>query len=177
MPTLHVDTLRFDFDANVTAQHYDQSQHYTGVWNAPPGGRKAVDVVAVEGSTELVAAWLIEAKDFRVITHPPRPSNIGGLAQAVADKANDTLAGLADASTHAKSSREKKLASDALAAATRRVVLHLEPHTGAHSALFPSGFAASVLQQLRRLVKAIDANPLVLNISNTPSSGVPWSVS
>ena len=161
MPTLHVDTLRFDFDANVTAQHYDQSQHYTGVWNAPPGGRKAVDVVAVEGSTELVAAWLIEAKDFRVITHPPRPSNIGGLAQAVADKANDTLAGLADASTHA----------------TRRVVLHLEPHTGAHSALFPSGFAASVLQQLRRLVKAIDANPLVLNISNTPSSGVPWSVS
>ena len=45
IPTLQVDTLRFDFDATVAAQVYDQLQHYTTVWNAAPGGQKAVDVV------------------------------------------------------------------------------------------------------------------------------------
>jgi hypothetical protein len=177
MPTLQVDTLRFDFDATVAAQIYDQWQHYTTIWNTPPGGQKAVDVVAVEGQLPPRVAWLIEAKDFRVITTPPKPSNIGGLPQSVADKAAHTLAGLADASANAVAPGEKQLATDALASATRRVVLHLEPHTGPHSALFPSGFAASVLQQLRRLVRGIDPNALVLNIANTPPSGVPWTVS
>jgi hypothetical protein len=177
MPKLQVDTLCFDFDASVKAQAYDKTQHYTTVWNAHPGGQKAVDVVAVEGTPPPSVAWLIEAKDFRVITSPPKPSNIAGLAQFVTDKATDTLAGLADASAKAAAPAEKDLASDAVASATKRVVLHLEPHTGAHTALFPSGFAASVLQQLRRLVKAIDPNPLVLNIANTPAAGVPWTVS
>ncbi|GAA5146376.1 hypothetical protein GCM10023213_39320 [Prosthecobacter algae] len=177
MPTLQVDTLRFDFDATVAAQIYDQWQHYTAVWNAATGGQKAVDVVAVEGAPPPSVAWLIEAKDFRVITNPPKPSNIGGLAQFVADKVMHTLAGLADASANAVETGEKELATDALASGTRRIVLHLEPHTGAHSALFPAGFAASVLQQLRRLVKSIDANPLVLKIANTPAAGVPWTVS
>ena len=177
MPKLQVDTLKFNFNATVTAQIYDQWQHYTTVWNAPPGGQKAVDVVAVEGAPPPSVAWLLEAKDFRVITNPPKPSNIVGLAQFVADKAAHTLAGLADASANAVAPEERQLATDALASATRRVVLHLEPHTGAHSALFPTGFAASVLQQLRRLVRAIDPNALVLNIANTPASGVPWTVS
>lgn len=177
MPTLQVDTLKFDFAATVAAQIYDQWQHYNTVWNAPPGGRKAVDVVAVEGTPPPSVAWLIEAKDFRVITNPPKASNIGGLAQFVADKAAHTLAGLADASANAVDPAEKQLATDALGSVKHRVVLHLEPHTGPHSALFPTGFAASVLQQLRLLVQAIDANPLVLNISNTPVSGVPWTVS
>lgn len=177
MPTLQVDTLKFDFDARVVAQIYDQWQHYTAVWNAPPGMRKAVDVVAAEGDLPSITAWLIEAKDFRVITNPPKPSNIGGLAQFVADKVAHTLAGLADASVHATLPGEKHLAIAAISSTRPRVVLHLEPHTGAHSALFPVGFAASILQQLRRLVKAIDPNPLVLNIANTPTAGVPWTVS
>lgn len=176
MPTLQVDTLTFDFNATVAAGIYDQWQHYTAVWNAPPASQKAVDVVAVEGVPPQ-STWLIEAKDFRVITNPPKPSNIAGLAQFVAHKAGHTLAGLADASTHAAVPGEKKLATDALASASRRIVLHLEPHTGAHTALFPIGFAASVLQKLRQLVRAIDPNPLVLNIANTPKSGVPWMVS
>ena len=177
MATLQVDTLAFTFDAHVAAQIYDQWQYYTWVWNAPPGGQKAMDVVAVEGAPPASTAWLIEGKDFRVITNPPKPSNIGGLAQFVADKAAHTLGGLAGASAHAAEAAEKQHATDAAASNTKRVVLHLEPHTGAHSALFPKGFAASVLQQLRLLVKAIDTTPLVLNIANTPASGVPWAVS
>jgi hypothetical protein len=56
-------------------------------------------------------------------------------------------------------------------------VLHLEPYAGDTSTLFPSGFAASVLQKLKQLVKNTDPNPLVLNIANTPAAGVPWIVS
>lgn len=176
MTTLQVDTLTFDFAPAIAAGIYDQWQHYSVVWNAPPGGQKAVDVVAVDGVPPSTA-WLIEAKDFRVITNPPKPSNISGLAQFVADKARHTLAGLADASLRAAVAGEKQLAADAVACARWRIVLHLEPHTGAHTALFPIGFSANVLQKLRQLVQAIDTNPLVLNIANTPLSGVPWLVS
>lgn len=178
MASLTVDhTLTFDFAASVSAQIYDQWQHYNTVWNAPPGGQKAMDVVAVEGTPPTSVAWLIEAKDFRVITNPPKPSNISGLAQFVADKASHTLAGLAHASAHAGLPHEKQLAVEASTSSQTRVVLHLEPHVGTRSALFPAGFSASVLQQLRRLVRAIDSNPQVLNIANTNAAGVPWTVS
>jgi len=177
MPTLQVDTLKFDFNVGVAAQIYDRWQHYLVVWNVP-GGQKAVDVVAVEGAPPQGTTWLIEAKDFRVIgVYPPKPSNIAGLAQFVAEKAAHTLAGLTHASGHAVVAGEKKHAADALASATRRIVLHLEPHTGPRTALFPTGFAASVLQKLRQLAKALDPNALALNIANTPMSGVPWTVS
>lgn len=63
-----------------------------------------------------------------------------------------------------------------MAAPTKRVVLHLEPHLGPHTALFPGGFEASVLQKLRQLVKTIDPNPLVLNIATTAKAAVPWTV-
>jgi hypothetical protein len=175
MPTLHVDTFQFTFAPTVAAWRYDTWQHYIAVWNAG-GGQKAVDVVAVESPADPVTTWLIEAKDFRIITHPPKPSNIAGLAQTVADKATHTLAGLADAAADAAVASEKNHATSALAAPSKRVVLHLEPHTGPHTALFPIGFAAGVLQQLRQLVKTIDPNPLVLNIANTRSAEVPWSV-
>jgi hypothetical protein len=177
MPTLQVDTLQFVFDPTVSAGNYDQWQHYNIVWNAAPGGRKAVDVVAVDGAPPQSMAWLIEAKDFRVITNPPKPSNIAGLAQFVADKATDTIAGLTHAQNNAAVAGEKQLATDAMNSTDKRIVLHLEPHTGAHTALFPAGFAASVLQKLQQLVQAIDPKPLVLNIANTPTAGVPWTVS
>jgi len=177
MTTLQVDTLKFDFNDGVAIGAYDRWQHYIIVWNAAPGGQKGVDVVAVDGVPPPSTAWLIEAKDFRIVTNPPKPSNIAGLAQFVADKATHTLAGLAHASAHAAVAEEKQLATQALASATQRIVLHLEPHTGPRTALFPAGFAAGVLQKLRQLAKAIDPNALVLNMANTPMSGVPWTVS
>jgi hypothetical protein len=176
MPTLHVDSLTFAFDPRVSAVIYDRWQHYTQVWNAPNHGQKAVDVVAVDGAPPQSTAWLIEAKDFRVITNPPKSSNIAGLPQFVADKVTDTLAGLAHAQNHANNPGEKQMATDAMNSTSKRIVLHLEPHTGAHTALFPTGFAASVLQRLQQVVKSIDPKPLVLNIANTPAAGVPWTV-
>lgn len=177
MVTRQVDTLTFAFTATVKdAQIYDKWVHYTTVWNAPPGGQKAVDVVAVETGNPPSICWMIEVKDFRVITNPPKPSNIGGLAQFVADKVHDSIAGLNHAASNAATPTEKSLATMAVSATAKRVVLHLEPHVGVHSALFPAGFAASVFQKLRQLVPAIDPNPLVLNIADTPSVGVPWTV-
>ena len=176
MPTLQVDTLTFTFTPAVAAQLYDKWQHYTAVWNAPPGGRKAVDVVAVEGAAPPTIAWLIEAKDFRIITNPPKPSNIGGLAQFMADKVTDTRSGLADAANNAANLSERSHAVNAVAAASVRIVLHLEPHVGAHTALFPKNFTASVYQSLKQLVQAIDPNSVVLNIANTAAAGVPWTV-
>jgi len=178
MATLTVEALTFAFTARIAdAQIYDKWVHYATVWNAPPGGQKAVDVVAIETGNPPSARWMIEAKDFRIITNPPKASNISGLAQFVADKVRDSIAGLGDAATKATISTEKSLAVLAISAPTTRVVLHLEPHVGAHSALFPAGFAASVLQRLKQLVRSIDPNPLVLNIADTPSAGVPWTVS
>lgn len=175
MPTLRVDAFVFMFKPTVAAQCYDKWRHYIAVWSAVEG-RKAVDVVAVELSGPSIITWLIEAKDFRIITNPPKPSNIGGLAQFVADKSRDTLSGLADAAVNAATPSEKSHAAKAIAATSVRVVLHLEPHVGPHTALFPAGFPASVLQRLRQLVRAIDPNPLVLSIANTAAAGVPWTV-
>ena len=175
MPTLQVNEFQFTFAPTVAAEPYDTWQHYKDVWNKV-GGQKGMDVVAIENPAAPTTTWLIEAKDFRIITQPPRPSNIAGLPKTVADKVRDTVTGLADAALNAADAVEKNHATNALAAPAKRVVLHLEPHVGPHSALFPAGFSASVLQQLKQLVKAIDANPLVLNIANTPAAGVPWTV-
>jgi len=176
MPTLSVDSLSFTFAPSVAAQRYDSWQHYTAVWN-PATGHKGMDVVAVENPAAPTITWLIEAKDFRIITMPPKPSNLTGLAQIVADKAMHTLAGLADAANNAAVVSEKDHATSALAAPAQRIVLHLEEHTGQRSTLFPAGFSALVLQRLRQLVRNIDRDPLVLNLANTPKAGVPWTVS
>jgi hypothetical protein len=175
MPALQVDTLLFTFTPTVAAQRYDTWQHYTAVWNAS-GGQKGVDVVAVENPADPATTWLIEAKDFRTITNPPKPSNLTGLPQTVADKASHTLAGLNDASANGAIVSERDHATIAIAAPVKRIVLHLEPHIGSQTALFPRAFAANVLQKLRQLVKAIDPNPLVLNVANTVAAGVPWTV-
>ncbi len=176
MIMLQVDTFVFTFAPTVAAaQIYDTWKHYLQVWNAT-GGRKAVDIVAVESAVPPVIAWLIEAKDFRIITNPPKSSNLSTLAQTVADKVSDTQSGLADAALHAADLSEQSFAANAVAATSVRIALLLEPHVGPHTALFPAGFSASVLQKLRQLVKTIDPNPLVLNLANTASSGVPWSV-
>ncbi len=172
MPVLQVDNLRFTFLPHVIAERYDKWRYYAAV---SAQQQKAVDVVAVENPIAPAVTWLIEAKDFRS-PYPPKPSRIGRLAETVAMKMEHTIQGLEDVAIKAAIVSEKHHASIAVAAQTKRVVLHLEPHTGPHTALFPVGFAASVLQKLRQLVKATDPNPLVLNISNAPAAGVPWDV-
>lgn len=178
MPTVIVEKLTFVFPDSMDAQKYDTWTHYEQVWNQSPRSQKAVDVVAVQTSADPVTTWMIEAKDFRIVTSPPKPSNLTGLPQTVAAKVRDTLAGLADAADQATVPAERALAEKARTATTKRIVLHLEPHTGPHTRLFPIGFVASVLQTLRQLpqITAIDPKPEVLSLATTPRAGVPWSV-
>ena len=149
MATLWVDGLRFTFKPAMAAEKYDEWQHYKEVWNRD-GGKKAVDVVAMRYRSAPPEQWLIEAKDFRTITSPPEPSNCAGLPHTVAEKVEDTMAGLKDAAAHASNPEEQRHAARAVAARATRVVLHLEANVGPYSTLFPRDFsAAKVLQKLK----------------------------
>ncbi len=173
MPTLLVDNLRFVFVTNWAAQKYDEWTYYRQALSARP--LKAVDVVAMKIQQAPGIVWLVEAKDFRVVTEPPEPSNLKGLADTVAAKVRDTLAGLNEAALYAVG-EERVHAARAVGAQQNRVVLHLEPYVGVTSKLFPQKFEAGVLQKLKQAVRNVDKNPLVLKIANTPTAGLPWSV-
>ncbi len=177
MSTVAVDALLFDFAVTGEAQKYDDWQHVNRAWIARQD-KKKLDVVAVERDFAGDRVWLIEAKDFRTVdpAFPPRRENVADLHLTVEAKVRDTLDGLADTAAHAAIPIEKRHANLAVQAVTRRVVLHLEPHAGPHSALFPAKFAASVLQKLRVAVQDIDPRPMVLDIASTPRARVPWTV-
>jgi hypothetical protein len=171
MSTLSVEKLNFDFKPSVVAAKYDDWKHHREVLQR--NNKSAVDIVAND-STPPATTWLIEAKDFRIISKFPKPANLEELPETVAKKASDTWAGLIDAAKNADSITEKQHAADALATKRPRVVLHLEPPT--RNNLGESLAAAHVLGKLRQLVIALDPNPLVLNIANTSYADVPWTV-
>ena len=173
MTVVRAERLTFTFDARVDVFQYESGGVTVAAW---PPGAKVVDVVGNDARTPTV--WLIEAKDFRVITAAPRPAQVSDLAITVNGKCRQTLSSLAVVARGVPSSASTHAAA-ALAIGSQRVVLHLEPHPpgGVHSRLFPSSFAANVLMKLRQLVRDLDVSPLVLDIQHTPAAGVPWSVS
>jgi hypothetical protein len=112
MSTIQIDSLSFTFRPEISATRYDTSPHYIHVWQQQ-NQRKAVDVIALETEAAPATMWLIEAKDFRVITQPPKPSNVAGSAQTVARKVEDTIAGLEHAASHAADPEERNYESSA----------------------------------------------------------------
>lgn len=175
MTTILVERLTFKFDASVAPFQYEVAGVCVAGW---PQGAKVVDVVAHDLPDPAARTWLIEAKDYRVITNPPKPTNLTGLATTVETKVRDSLAALPVVGVQSTDAAAKAHALIASAAPAIRVVLHLEPHpsSGQHAALFPASWIANVLLDLRIKLADIDANPLVLDISRTPSAQVPWSV-
>lgn len=171
MATLHVDTLDFHFETWIEAQKYDESVHYDAFRQ---GGKRAVDVVAVETGANPQLAWLIEAKDYRDLRGQPKDFTPSEIASDVFRKVNDTLDGLADAAVSALDPAEMLHASRARAAATRQIVFHLEPYQGPASKLFPRDPSVGVLQKLTQLFGAVIP---VLNIATTRRANVPWTVS
>ncbi|WPD23069.1 MAG: hypothetical protein SD837_00615 [Candidatus Electrothrix scaldis] len=130
---------------------------------------KAVDILAVDPHNR--QAWLIEVKDYR--KHPrTKPMD---LPWEIAIKMRDSLAGLACAGVNASDTKEQQLAHEAVTANSLRVVLHLE-QPAKHSKLFPRAIdPADIQQKLRKLVKAIDPHPLVIEKA-VNLDRVPWSV-
>jgi hypothetical protein len=170
-----VERLSFTFDSSVAPFQYEVAGQCVDGW---PRGAKIIDVVAHDRDTPPDVTWLMEAKDYRIITNPPRPTNLAGLAATVESKVRDSLAAFPVVGQRSTDPAARSHASISSTSRCFRVVLHLEPHPqlGAHAALFPVNWAANILLQLQSRVSDIDPSPLVLNIARTPASQVPWSV-
>ena len=160
--------LQFDFPDDCQASKYDDWSFYRNQFNSVAKCCKAVDIVCVESNV----SWLIEIKDYR---QHPRTKAID-IADEVALKVRDTLAGLAAAARNANNMQEREHAKQALASQKWRVVLHLEQSPTSRRLWKNSIDPAALLSKLRtKILKAIDAHPLICN-RNKPHPQIPWTV-
>jgi hypothetical protein len=167
MTTIREGKLSFTFVNLWNVSKYDGWSHYRNQSINVCGGMKAIDVLALEPKG---CCWLLEVKDYR--EHPR--IKVINLADEMAEKVRDTLAGLVAAQFCANDDNEKHSARQALRAKSLKVVLHLE-QPAKHSKLFPRAInPAAVLQRLKQLVKAIDPHPLVVEMATMRN--LPWSV-
>ena len=167
MPTINEGQLTFTFPDNWLASKFDEWSFYRNQFHKVCGGTKAVDIVAVEPGESL---WSIEVKDYR----QDRRTKTIDLADEIALKVRDSLAGVAAASVNANDASEKRLAGKAMRCTQLRVVLHLE-QPAKHSKLFPRAIdPANIKQKLKQLIRAIDPHPSVLETARMNAVG--WSV-
>ena len=160
--------LKFTFPNHCEATKYDDWAFYRQQFQSVAGGAKAVDILCLQQDV----SWLIEIKDYR--QHPrTKPSDLG---DEVSSKVRDTLAGLATANANAANKDEQAFAEHALAKRRWRVALHLEQPPVANLRLWPQGISlVNVLEKLRRNLKAVDTQPMVVSLQR-PGSGTPWAV-
>ena len=159
--------LTFTFPLGSQSTKYDTWSHYRNQFNSAFGGTKAIDVVYATADT----AWFIEIKDYRVHSH----TKLIDLADEVALKVRDTLAGLVSARVHANDPDEKQLADTLLRKARLKVVLHLETPV-CQSRTNPRGIdPANVAQKLKQLIRAVDPHPTVVD-QNSIKPGMNWAV-
>ena len=168
MKTIKEGHLSFTFNSTVKASKYDAWSFYRNQFqNRCARDNKAVDLLCNETST----SWLIEVKDYR---QNPRTKPTD-LADEVATKVRDTLAGLVAAKTQAVDANEQEFARNWLSTHKIRVVCHLEQPSKS-SRLRPRVIEPDKLKQkLRTVLKAIDPHPIVTNTSDV-SGKVPWQV-
>lgn len=160
--------LRFSFAAADLACKYDTWAFYRKQFQNGCGkDNKAVDMVASIDDT----TWLIEVKDYR----EHQRTKVIDLAEEVALKVRDTLAGLVAARHQANDQAEKGAARTLLRNKAIRVVLHLEQ---AHkpSRLRPRSIEPDKLQlKLKSLTRAIDPHPIVVDMASH-ATRVAWQV-
>lgn len=160
--------LTFSFPTGASASKYDGWTFYRKIFNSAFGGTKAMDLLYVASSG---IGWLIEVKDYRY----DRRTKVIDLADEVALKLRDTLAGLMAARMHATETDEKQMAKALLARKELRVVLHLEV-PAKHSRYWTQAVEPSKVQQkLKSLVKAIDPHPAVVS-QHALKPDMDWSV-
>ena len=160
--------LTFTFPDDCQVSKYDDWSFYRNQFKGVAGGSKAVDILCVNGDT----SWLIEIKDYR--QHPRQ--KLIDIADEVAIKVRDTLAGLAAAAKAANEADQRKLARKALATSQWRVVLHLEEKSTTGKLRKKATNPANLLLKLgTKKLKAIDAHPIICNRHTIPQP-IPWSV-
>lgn len=167
MVALSEGNLTFTFNGASQAVQYDEWSFYRNQFVNTCGSAKAVDMIYIDHDT----TWLIEIKDYRQYRRT-KPVDLG---EEIAIKVRDTLAGLAAARCNANDADEKTFAAQALRSHSLKVVLHLE-QPQRHSRLFPRAIdPVSVKQKLRRLLKAVDAHPSIVD-QHTLTPNMDWTV-
>lgn len=158
--------LEFDFPTNngSLASQYDEWSFYRNQFIKVTAGTKAVDFIYIDKVNDIT--WFIEVKDYR---HPDtgliKPSELAGI---VAQKVRDSLAGLATARCNANNPQERTLSEAALKTKQIKIVLHMEQN---HHAINP----ADILTKLKQQIKAVDAQPKVVNKKNLKAN-MRWTV-
>lgn len=162
--------LTFSFPDCCQASKYDDWSFYRKQFQAVAGESKTVDILCVVKGD---ASWLIETKDYRQHTRKKRID----IADELARKVRDTLAGLAAAAKAANEADQRELARKALASGRWRVMLHLEqPATVSRLRPRPIDPATLLIRLRSKKLKAVDAHPIICDRSTVPSY-IPWKVS
>lgn len=164
--------LVFAFPPDWKVEKYDSWAFYRKARSSFQGihpGTRAVDIIAVSGQAR-PTLWMIEVKDYRRHCRT-KPSDV---AEEVAGKVRDTLAGLAAARIRANVDTERDFAVMAMKVKEIRVVLHLE--LGQKSAkLNPTKLSrADIKQKLSQRLRCVDFRPCVIDGSSTDH--VAWNV-
>lgn len=155
MRQFHEGRLTFTFPDPLEAAQYDSWAFYRNQFNSAFGGTKAIDFICIDNDK----TWLIEVKDYRA----NRRTKAIDLADEVALKVRDTLAGLAAAKSNANNQSERACARKALKKNRLRVVLHLE-QPRKPSKLFPQAVDPSKLvMKLKQVLKAVDPHPVIVD--------------
>jgi hypothetical protein len=155
--------LTFHFPENALVSKYDDWSFYRNQFLPSFVDPKAVDFIYIDDTQ----TWLIEIKDYR-IHNRTKPSDI---AQEIALKVKDTLAGLVCAKNNANDTDEKTFAKAALKSKKIRVVLHLEQPKNQRR-IDP----ADVLSKLKKRLKALDTHPCVVDQFSLKEN-MKWKVS
>lgn len=155
MPIITEGRLVFEFPEGWRVSQYDKTvfhRHFQKIRD----GVKALDIIAVDPER---VCWLMEIKDYR--RH--RRTKAVDLADEVAMKVVCSLASLLPAKLNANDAEESAFAAAVLNGKKLRVALHLEQPRRV-SRLFPRSIdPADVLQKLRRLLKPVDAHPIIIS--------------
>ncbi|WP_203228000.1 hypothetical protein [Roseovarius dicentrarchi] len=162
MPDITIDEggLSFRFTDVGFASKYDDWSHYRNQFQRACGSSKAVDFLVSKGST----LWLIEVKDFR--RHPR--TNPSELADDIAEKVRDTMAGLMSAKHFATNLEESSISRAALKCKKLRIALHLEQPKNP-SRLFPTSIdPANLSIKLKQKIRFADPHTVITNIRSFP---------
>lgn len=170
--TLREGNLAFHFDHSVRVLHYDRSRFHASRSHS----KKAVDIVCTAPS--ISDSFYIEIKDFRVITSPPKHSNLQEIHTTVVQKYEDTKNGLEDLRQQTQYAPDDQFATLALAATKDIIALHLEPHAHLSSYMFPKARIANITQQTNSILyqKQLSVKVICLNMATTNENQLPWTV-
>lgn len=158
--------FKFNLANDSAACKYDDWVFYRKHFIKVASATKAVDFIYIDKTSN--NTWLIEVKDYR---HPDTERiTPSALANTVAAKVKDTLAGLVAAERNANKEEEKQFAKKALTSAKLRVALHVEQRK---SRLFMID-VADLQTKLKQQIKAIDAHPCVVDQENLANMN--WTV-